>query len=503
MPKYQITSPDGRTFEVNAPEGATQQDALEYVQKTQPEKIDPTEGMTGAEKFFAGMGKGMVDMYRGGKQALGIGDQKQLQAEIDESRRLDKPLTNTGAGMVGNFAGMVAPAIPLAFVPGANTYAGSALIGAGMGALNPTSDDESRALNMVMGGAGGMVGKFAGDKGGAYVGKKLAELKSNKLAEQAAKAVKDETWQMARDAGYVVPPSAVKPSFVGNRLESLAGKAAVGQQASVRNQEVTNKLAAKYLGFADDVPVSPGTLDAFTKAQGNAYQRVGNLSDDAKQALELWKQSNYDKRIQFNYYNRSGSPEALAKAKAARTEADGWFNVLVDEAKEKGNPGLVDELKKARVNLAKADTVDRAMNKATGNVHADVFGRLYEKNPGLYKGTEAETIGRFASSYSPYARAGEKIPTPGVSKAEALAAGLMGITGAGMTGNVAGALLGTLPFLSAPARNFALSKSVQSGLNPNYSIPFMTRALPSLMNNRVTQVGLPLAVPAGLLAYSE
>lgn len=32
MPKFRVTSPDGRTFDVNAPEGATQEDAIQYVQ---------------------------------------------------------------------------------------------------------------------------------------------------------------------------------------------------------------------------------------------------------------------------------------------------------------------------------------------------------------------------------------------------------------------------------------------------------------------------------------
>lgn len=33
MPKFRVTSPDGRTFDVDAPEGATQDDAIAYVQK--------------------------------------------------------------------------------------------------------------------------------------------------------------------------------------------------------------------------------------------------------------------------------------------------------------------------------------------------------------------------------------------------------------------------------------------------------------------------------------
>lgn len=44
MPKFRVTSPDGRTFDVTAPEGATQEDAIEYVkgqQSAQPEPAPP------------------------------------------------------------------------------------------------------------------------------------------------------------------------------------------------------------------------------------------------------------------------------------------------------------------------------------------------------------------------------------------------------------------------------------------------------------------------------
>lgn len=41
MPRFNVTSPDGRTFEVNAPEGATKEDAIAYVQKMQASKPQP------------------------------------------------------------------------------------------------------------------------------------------------------------------------------------------------------------------------------------------------------------------------------------------------------------------------------------------------------------------------------------------------------------------------------------------------------------------------------
>lgn len=45
MATYHVTSPDGHTYEVNAPEGASEQDAIEYVQKNM-QQPQPDEGMS-------------------------------------------------------------------------------------------------------------------------------------------------------------------------------------------------------------------------------------------------------------------------------------------------------------------------------------------------------------------------------------------------------------------------------------------------------------------------
>ena len=49
MPTYEVRSPDGTAYRVNAPEGATQEDAIAYVQKnfTAPKQVDmpaPSKG---------------------------------------------------------------------------------------------------------------------------------------------------------------------------------------------------------------------------------------------------------------------------------------------------------------------------------------------------------------------------------------------------------------------------------------------------------------------------
>lgn len=165
MPAYIVKSPDGRTFEVNAPDGATQDQVLAYAKRhfegldakkraddaDMKRMADPTAGMSNFEKFAAGAGKAMVDTGRGLGQMLRLVSRE----DVAESRKRDTPLMNTGAGMAGNIVGNVAVNAPLALVPGANTIRGGALIGAASGLIQPSASTEETLKNTVIGGAAG------------------------------------------------------------------------------------------------------------------------------------------------------------------------------------------------------------------------------------------------------------------------------------------------------------------------------------------------------------
>lgn len=181
MPRFEITSPDGRRFEISAPEGATREQAIAYAQQrfsmkpaAAPESgPDPSEGggtlqlgpldtgiptSQGVERFLAGMGAGMSHMGRGMGQLVGLSD----QASIDEAARLEKPLQDTGAGFAGDLAGRIALLAPSAFIPGANTMAGAAAIGAGTGALTTEGGIGDRAASAGIGGVAGPAGLAIG-----------------------------------------------------------------------------------------------------------------------------------------------------------------------------------------------------------------------------------------------------------------------------------------------------------------------------------------------------
>lgn len=129
---------------------------------------DPTEGMGGFDKFLSGLSKSVVDTGRGVAQIFDDG--KELQARIDEAKRLDAPLLKTGAGMAGNLTGTLAQTAPLLLVPGANTVAGSMALGALQGGLQPTASDESTAGNIIAGGVLGGAGQVIGNMAPRVIG---------------------------------------------------------------------------------------------------------------------------------------------------------------------------------------------------------------------------------------------------------------------------------------------------------------------------------------------
>lgn len=117
--------------------------------------------------MYTDAGLGAQQIYN---QATG-GDPASLQAQAAEKRQIDAPVQGTWGGKVGE----IGAALPLAFLPGANTLAGATAIGAGMGATQPTVDDESRGVNTALGAASGIGGKFLGDKIGSWLTTRAAQ----------------------------------------------------------------------------------------------------------------------------------------------------------------------------------------------------------------------------------------------------------------------------------------------------------------------------------------
>lgn len=279
-------------------------------------------------------------------------------------------------------------------------------------------------------------------------------------------SVKAETLKAADAVGYVVPPSARGGGFLSKRLESIGGKAAIGQEAAIRNQAVTNAIAAREAGLLPGTPLTEGALAAARDQMAAPYRDVSQISPVAKQALDRLKAARTDATGLWNFYARSADPRVLKEAQAMDRAAEALERVIDREAKRAGDPGLLEALRTARKMIAKNYTVEKALNLGSGDIDARVIGRMLDKGKPL--SGDLETIGKFAQAFPSYAREASAIPTPGVSKSEAALAAILGTAGGATTmynqGNPYGAALGALPLLATPARGLALSKVMRPGV---------------------------------------
>lgn len=473
MADFEVTSPQGQKFIVTAPEGATQAEVLSYAQanfkpkdyRGAPSPVDPTEGMSFLDKFNAGAGKAMVDMLDGGKQLFGMGPSA---AEVGDRRALDAPLMRTGAGLAGNIGANLSMLAPAMLVPGAATIPAAGALGAATMALQPTETGEDRLKNMALGFGLGAGSQYAGTTGARLLGEKAAENQASALAAQSRNAVRDKTLADAQKAGYVIPPSAVNPSGANKALESFAGKAAIGQEAAVRNQPITDALARKAAGLADDQAISKTALRQSRFEASEPYRQIASISPQAAAELEALQLARQESKLQWKAYGRNADPSAFKAAQAADAQVAAAQTNLETIASQAGQPGLVEAMKNARVQLARNHEVQRALNAGTGSVDAASIGRSLDRGAPL--SGELETIARFQQAFSPYARESSAVPTPGVSKVAALSSALMGGAG-GAAAGPAGVAAGALPFVVPPAaRSLALSQPYQQMMTrPSYS----------------------------------
>lgn len=254
MPVARFQMPDGRIGRFEVPDGTTPEQAqamiaqslggqqgapaapaedperaariaarTQEIQAEDRKRYDPTAGMSGTDKFMAGVGKAFSDTGRGvaqlvGRgldavstpQAVGGGQPAPLSqrlglpqySDVEEARQLDAPLMDTGAGFAGNVGGNIAAML----VPGGalkgvatgvgalqaaragntaaqilraapqagsvlnragqamlapTTLRGAAALGAGTGAIQPVVSEGERGMNALLGAGAGAGGQAA------------------------------------------------------------------------------------------------------------------------------------------------------------------------------------------------------------------------------------------------------------------------------------------------------------------------------------------------------
>lgn len=208
---------------------------------------------------IAGAGTALANVWEGGKQLFGLGNEDNIRNQriiADEAP-------------VGAIAGNIATYAPLALVPGANTIAGGAALGAATGAAQPTLDGESRLANAAVGGA----------VGGAVP----AAIRVGKTAKAA---LIDPFTDAGRNriAGGVINRTAANPQAAAQRMATAQGQTpgfapTAGQaadDAGIASLERTTRA------------VNPGAFDDVEKAQRAALaDAVRGVAGDPVQRAAL------------------------------------------------------------------------------------------------------------------------------------------------------------------------------------------------------------------------
>lgn len=257
-----------------------------------------------------------------------------------------------------------------------------------------------------------------------------------------------EAAQKAHEAGFKIPPADLSPGPGVELLSGLSGKIKTAQEASARNQNVSNSLARRALGLADDVDLNIDTLEALRKQAAGAYAPVAaagtvtptkaftDALDDAIKPFVSQSKSfpgmkvpevvsdiaalrspQFDAGDALNAIRtmREGADKAYRageaqSGKAYRQAASALEDALETHLKGLGQPGadILKGFRDARQQIAKTWTVQNALNPANGNINAIKLASDLTKNKPLTG--ELRTVGEFAQAFPKAAQALKEAP---------------------------------------------------------------------------------------------
>lgn len=282
MPTFEIRSPDGRTFRITAPDGATPEQVQAQLAtmtggqggELPPEQPADTRGPVA--RFMAGSGKSVEDLALGARQRAGMATQDEVTAKL----RADEPLMRTTAGKFGNFVGNVGVTLPMAFLPGGQSIFGAALMGGGLGALQPTKEGESAIKNAAIGAGAGAVGQGLFNAAGRIINPVQAPALN---AEQAALV------QLAQQKGIPLSAGQQTQSRPLKALESVLSTRPFtsGQAERFRQtqQAGLNRALLETMGQQGD-DLSGATMGAVKGRIGGEFNRL-TAQNDMKVTLPL------------------------------------------------------------------------------------------------------------------------------------------------------------------------------------------------------------------------
>lgn len=383
--------------------GATLLTPLDYAARTlgiQNDFIGRTDRRQAMDEALSSLGADTNSLaYKGGKLGaevagtLGVGGALGAVAKAAGMTRIGNALATSGMTTGTDLAG--ANALARAADMGVRMVGGAATGGAAAGLVNP----DDALTGVVVGAAMPPIAKGIGEIGNG-TGRVLRgpEQPADLAASIAA----------ARNTGYVIPPSQARPSLINRGLEGFSGKVTTAQNASAKNQVITNELSARAVGLPADTKITPDVLKAVRDSAGQAYEAIGKsgtitpgqnysaaldaIEAPFKKAAQGFPGAKPSPVLDLVESLRSPSfdaASAVEKIKALRTAADDSFrtgntdlarasrsgaaaleNAIEEHLQQSGSSDLLRQFRDARQLIAKTYSVEKALNPTTGAVDA-------------------------------------------------------------------------------------------------------------------------------------
>ena len=212
----------------------------------------------------------------------------QIQQDIDDSKKEDAPLMNTTAGKVGDIVGTAAPAL----VAGPESLAGSALVGAGLGAaqaIRPRTGEKALAERSA--------GRRRRKRPGAGVGK-VAGAVLGGLGESTSKAASVKLLQNEKIPLNVWQRTGSKVALdVDRASRALSGDAA--DEFAASQQTGFNQAVLKRMGINNPnvkTAIDPGAyggtaLDDGVKAIQSTMNNVASRTSTKSRSTVIERSS--------------------------------------------------------------------------------------------------------------------------------------------------------------------------------------------------------------------
>lgn len=218
--------------------------------------------------------------------------------------------------------------------------------------------------------------------GGFAAGSKIPIPGMPAAAAQTPRAL---TNSIAREAGYVLPPSEIQNAGgLARTLGKVAGVKPTEAAAALRNKAQTADNLATEFGLPPGTPLSAEALDAVAShAWESGYKPIEELGPQYASLVDVLRKARETSRKLFTDYSRTGRSESLDAAKAAQTTANNAENVLQGAVTKAGRPDLMPGYLAARTTIAKAANADRALKDSTGVINEAALATSYGKDAPL------------------------------------------------------------------------------------------------------------------------